>query len=399
MTLSAVDLLSGDFARIPHPYYARLRRTCPVWWDEATRSWYITAYRDVNALLRDPRLTARIGSGFLGDHDRQAVEGVRDILSFFDSWPMFSDGSPHAAMRAAAAPAYRLSMIRPLRNSIAARARDLLSRLDPDAADLLGDYAQPLATSVTCDLLGVPAARQAEVLGWSAEVIGFIGVPQLDLERVAAAREAIAGLRDHLERVTLPDARDGKGPAPLRAFLQLEPDHALALFTQILTGGIEPIVASLGSALTHLLGDARFLLDQACRGEVEVERLAEEALRFEAPFHFVPRTAAHPVTLHGHTLEPGQRVALVVASANRDEDAYAAPGQFRLVAPDQAGPPHLAFGAGSHFCLGAGLARITLTEALRAVAQWASDRHIGQVRADRVPAFGHTVWRRIGLGY
>ncbi|WP_345060913.1 cytochrome P450 [Streptomyces rameus] len=393
------DLLSQSFARNPHPGYAALRRTGPVRWDAATECWYVTAYEDVNALLRDDRLAARIGAGFLGDHDRETWDGVSDVMGFFGSWPMFTDPPHHTTVRSAVASSYRLGAVRPLRAGIAERAEALLAPLDPGSADLLADFAQPLAVSVTCGLLGIAEEHRDELLAWSAEIIGFIGVPRLDPTRAPRARLAIARLREHLATVTLPDARAGRGPGQLKAFLGLDENRASALFAQILTGGIEPVVACLGSALFHLLGPSRPLLDRARRGELEVGGLVEEALRLEAPFHFVPRTATRPVALRGQVIEPGQRVALVVAAANRDPEVYAEPDRFRLPAPGLPERPHLAFGAGHHFCLGAGLARLTLVEAIRAVGNWVGDRPGGAVGGERGPAFGHTVWRRLGLGY
>ncbi|CAM5719156.1 Cytochrome P450 OS=Streptomyces alboniger OX=132473 GN=CP975_14260 PE=3 SV=1 [Streptomyces alboniger] len=395
----AADLLSESFARDPHPHYTHLRTTDPVWWDEATQSWYVTTHQDVNALLRDGRLAARIGEGFLGDHSRHVLDEVADILAFFDSWPMFTDPPQHTAVRSAAAPAHRPGAVRPLRPAIARHARALLDPLDPAKADLLGDFVQPLAVSVTCDLLGIPEERRDTLLTWSGEIIGFIGVPVLDPGRAERARTAIAGLRRHLDQVTLPDARAGRGPAQLRAFLELAPDRAVALFAQILTGGIEPVVACLASALRHLLGDARPLLDASRSTAGLLEELVEEALRLEAPFHFVPRTAVEPITVRGRTIAPGERVALVVAAANRDPEVYAEPDSFRPPDPTRTEPPHLAFGAGHHFCLGAGLARLTLAEAVRAVADWAGDTPVGRLDGERGPGFGHTVWKRMGLGY
>ncbi|MEU1018643.1 MULTISPECIES: cytochrome P450 [unclassified Streptomyces] len=396
---ASVDLMADSFARDPHPQYAVLRRTAPVWWDAATACWYVTAYEDVNTLLRDGRLSARIGAAFLGDHDPATLEEVADVTRFFDAWPMFTDPPEHTAVRSAVGPSYRPAVVRPLRTAIAERADALLKPLDPASADLLADFAQPLAVGVTCDLLGIAAEHRDDLLAWSADIIGFIGVPRLDPGRAPRARHAISRLREHITSVTLPDARAGRGPAQLAAFLRIDEDRAVALFAQILTGGIEPVVACLGSALTHLLGPRRPLLDQVRRGELDVTRLVEEALRLEAPFHFVPRTAVRPVEVRGRVIEAGQRVALVVAAANRDPEVFAEPDRFRLPPPDRDERPQLAFGAGHHFCLGAGLARLTLAEAIRAVAEWVGSGEVGEVGAERAPAFGHTVWRRMGVGY
>jgi cytochrome P450 len=90
-------------------------------------------------------------------------------------------------------------------------------------------------------------------------------------------------------------------------------------------------------------------------------------------------------------IRPGQRVSLVIAAANRDPEVYPEPDHFRLT---QTARPHLSFGAGAHFCLGAPVARLILTEAIRAFAGWLGGRPVTEVADIRQPAFGHLVWDR-----
>ncbi|MFF3012781.1 cytochrome P450 [Streptomyces sp. NPDC057939] len=394
-----VDLLSEDFALDPHPHYRRLREEAPVWWDARTECWYVTSYREVNTLLRDSRLSARIGSGFFGELDPSVRAGVQDVVAFFDSWPMFTDPPAHTRVRAAAGPGYRPGSVSPLRDWVAAQARGLLADCDPYDADLLGRFVHPLAVSVTCRLLGIDEEHRESVLSWSRDIIEFIGVPQCEPDRAPRSRAAIRELQDYLRTVILPMARAGQGPPQIRAFLDLGPEQGAALYAQLLTGGIEPVAASLGSALVGLLDGSENVLDALHVGRVDAAQVAEEALRHDAPFHFVPRSATGPIEVAGETIRAGDRVALVVAAANRDPAVFAAADRFRILPEGDRDRPHLSFGAGHHFCLGAGIARVTLTEAIAAFAEWTEGRPAGRLTADRSAAFCRTVWERVAVGF
>ncbi|MFJ4503855.1 cytochrome P450 [Streptomyces sp. NPDC088864] len=393
------SLLSQEFSRAPHPHYRRLREQAPVWWDTETKCWYVTRYHEVNALLRDARLSARIGEGFYGDLGAPARAAIRDVAGFFDSWPMFTDPPEHTRMRSAAGPGYRPAGVRPLRDRIAREARELLAARDPGDTDLLGGFIHPLAVSVTCHLLGLDEKHRESVLSWSSDIIGFIGVPQCDPDRAPRTRAAIRELQEYLRTVILPMAGAGQGPPQIRAFLDLEPRQGTALYAQLLTGGIEPVAASLASALVGLLDGDQDVLDGLHRGRFDAAQVAEEALRYDAPFHLVPRTATEPVEAAGATMRPGERVALVVAAANRDPAVFADPDRFRIPAAGEPDRPHLSFGAGHHFCLGAGIARATLTEAVSAFAEWTAGRSSVRLKeADRSAAFSRTVWERVAVG-
>ncbi len=389
------DLLSPEFAVDPHPTYAAMRRHGPAWWDEATACWYVVGYDEVDTLLRDPRLSARIGAGFLG----AGAEAAADVLEFFGAWPMFSDPPEHTAVRRQVGSGHRPAAVRPLGERIASTVRRLLAACEPHDADLLRDVVQPLATSVTCDLLGIPGERREELLAWSSDIIAFIGVPVLDPERAPRARAAIGHLDAYLQ-AERERAGDGISTTPqLAGLLSLPAAEGRAMFAQILTGGIEPVVGCIGATLPHLVADGRAVAEDVASGRVRPEAVTEEARRFAAPFHFVPRSVVSPVEVAGERLEPGQRVALVVAAAHRDPRRFVDPDRFRLLAGESTDPRHLAFGAGHHFCLGAPLARMTITESVRALADWVVERDVRTIEAVREPAFGNTVGRRIGWGF
>jgi cytochrome P450 len=126
----------------------------------------------------------------------------------------------------------------------------------------------------------------------------------------------------------------------------------------------------------------------------QVDAVVEEALRFDPPFHFVPRRAVERMSLYGAEVLPGQRVVLVLSAANRDPAVFHDATTFRINHTD---PTHLAFGAGHHYCLGAALARLTIGAAVTALAHWRGSRAVTRITAERAPSYGTTTWRRVAV--
>jgi cytochrome P450 len=162
----------------------------------------------------------------------------------------------------------------------------------------------------------------------------------------------------------------------------------------VLTGGIDPVSACLGSAMAELLSGEGAVLDAVDDGSLDPSLVVEEALRFDAPFHFVPRVTTIASEVAGVTIPPGQRVQLLIAAANRDPAVFTRPNEFVVKRQEAA---HLAFGASHHYCLGAGVARLTLREALRALAAWPQRASIRALLAERKESHGSTLWKRIGV--
>lgn len=388
-------LLGDSFLLDPYPVFEQLRRGGAAVWNEPTQCWYIAGYDAVSGLLRDARLSAAIGAGFASGLSDQQRRSVRDVRAFFDAWPMFSDPPGHTELRGCAAPHYRPRVLADERSRIAAIARRLLSCCADDGLDLAADFAQPLAVQVACGLLGITDEYRSSVLQWSASIMRFIGVPRLDVSRAADTRAAVAQLREYVQSVTVPRAQRGEGPPQMRALIGLPPGQATALFAQLLTGGIEPVVGSLTATLLAMLTQTPGLLTdtdyQSPSGVREAELAAEEGLRYEAPFHYVPRTARVDFTVGEAAIRAADRVFLVIAAANRDPGVFPAPDRFQ---PGQGTRPHLSFGAGAHFCLGAPVARLILVEGIRAFSGWLGGRPVAEVADIRRPAFGHIVWDR-----
>ncbi|WP_142217913.1 cytochrome P450 [Streptomyces sp. SLBN-118] len=386
-------LLTEKTALDPYPVFARMRALDPVHWNEPTNSWYVTTYGDVARLLREESLSACPGdyTGPQRDEDRPEVE---EAMAFFNSWMVFSDPPHQTRLRETVAPAFPRRSAEAWAGHVRRTARELLNAVGEGETDLFDAFAAPLAVRLTCAVLGVPEEDVRLVQDWSSRLIGFLSTPTADPVRARIALRARDDLRKYLQDTVIPGLRatDDERLIPLRGIAGLDPEDALALFAQLLTGGIDPVASALATTADVLLRwDPEARAEALARPEL-LEAVVEEALRYDAPFHFVPRSTTVPLEVGGRTVPAGRRLVLVIASANRDEAVYEGPDAFR---PGRGGPRHLSFGLGRHYCLGALLSRVILREGVLALLERLDGTEARPLAAVRTPAFGVTTWQRL----
>ncbi|POX58195.1 hypothetical protein C3492_39105 [Streptomyces sp. Ru62] len=391
-------LLSPETAVDPYPAFARMRAAEPVHWNPPTNSWYVTTYDLVSRLLTEPALSAVPGD-YTGRQDAADLAEVEQAVAFFNSWMVFSDPPHQTRLREVVAPAFPRRTAEAWAGLARGTAHELLGELGEmprGEVDLFDAFAAPLAARLTCAVLGVPAGDVDRVREWSARLMGFLSTPTADPARARVALAAIGELRGYLQDTVCPRllTTGDDRLVPLRGLARLCPDEALALFSQLLTGGIDPVASALATAADALLCRDPRERAVAAASTTALEAVVEEALRYDAPFHFVPRTTTASLQIGGHRVPAGQRVVLVIASANRDEAVYDRPDTFD---PGRTGPRHLAFGLGKHYCLGAVLSRVVLRESLGALLTWLGTTGPRAVRSVRSPAFGATTWQRVAI--
>jgi len=226
--------------------------------------------------------------------------------------------------------------------------------------DLLADYAEPLAVSVIAELLGVPEDDRHLLRPWSNAIVKMYEygrTAEVETRALAASREFAGYLRDlAAERRTRPR----EDLVSHLTATDLTGDELVASAILLLNAGHEASVNVLGNGVTALLRHpaqwARLRAEPAL-----VAPAVEEMIRYDSPLHLFERTATTDATVAGVPIASGQKVAALIGAANRDPAVFAAPDAMDVGRDPN---PHIGFGAGLHFCLGAPLARVELRTAL-----------------------------------
>ncbi|MCW2931899.1 MAG: cytochrome [Actinomycetia bacterium] len=346
----------------PWPLYRELRKT-PVT-REPDGTYVVTRYRDIVALLHDPRTSSRLTTstttfGIIGqdppEHDR-----ARQIL-------MRHYGPPETPGR-----------IESLRTGIRDIATGLIERFGPDRADLVDEFAYPLPVTVICQLLGVPVEDEPRFRVWADTIIENIVILGTEPDEVVRKREdAIAQMSRYLG--TLADARRvAPGDDLLSALVadertwdgmsHKELDSNAAL---LLLAGHETTVNLIANGMLTLLRHPGLLSRLRADPGFAVP-VVEELLRYEPPVHFLRRMALDKIDVAGVTIPAGATMRLAVAAGSRDPEHVHDPDKFNPDRHDSAAVgvrlqregQHLGFGGGIHYCFGAPLARLEAQVAL-----------------------------------
>ncbi len=354
----APHILDPDLLQqgVPHPLLAELRRREPVSLQElpdGSRYWAVLTHADVVRVSRDPAtFSARRGGINLLD----GVHTLPTLLSL--------DPPEHGEMRRRVLYAFTPRRVRALEGRMREVVEaSLAAALEKEACDFVADLAAPLPLEIVGDILGIPPADRPRVAEWADALAGAddpevrerlggmdpnesalaFGTYAFELARDAASRGELAG--EDLLSVLLNAELEGT---------QVDLPTFAGLFVQIAIAGNET-TRSLIAAGTLELADRPELFGRLAGSPRLLPAAIEELLRWITPVHYFRRTATRDVELSGVRIAEGEKVVLVYASANRDEAVFPEPDRFD---PTRDPNPHLAFGFGEHFCLGAALARL-----------------------------------------
>jgi cytochrome P450 len=356
---TAVDAGLADRARLtdpafyagdPHPVYADLRAQAPVFWCEQGQFWALTKYEDVRSVGRDnvlfsSRRGTLVADGRARDGGGPHPPGARHLMR--------SDPPDHAPMRKIASRAFTPRAVAELEERARIIARDLVSDIDPKSeVDVVAALSAPLTTFVIAELMGVPRDRWSEFWGWTDSAI-----LQIDAGREDAGHAArVAELREYF-RELCEQRRRQPGDDIITDLVggDLNELDLLTYCKFLLVAGTETTRNLISGAVDLLAAHP----DQRRRLAAEpglIPDAVEEMLRVVSPVVAFCRTATADTEIRGQRIAAGDYVAMLYASANRDEDIWPEPDTFDITR--RSGRPHVAFGFGPHVCLGATLARM-----------------------------------------
>jgi len=343
-----MSFFSDDFRRDPYPTYASLRGASPVLHEPQSGAWLVFDYDGVKRTLHDQGSFASAVSPEGGPTSR---------------WLIFMDPPRHTRLRALIVKAFTPRVVEGLEPRIRALSRELLDRtITRGTMDLVTDYAAPLPMMVIAELLGVPLVDRPRFLRWTDVMLGLAAtVSGDDTGRAAEAFAAATGeMADYVgalvatrRSVPTSDLLSGLVHATVDGE-RLTGDEILGFFQVLLVAGSETTTNLIDNAIIDLL-DHPAELARLRATPALVPSAIEEVLRHRSPGQAMFRRARRDVVLHDRTVPAGSLVLAMIGAANRDPARFTEPDRLDVAREPN---PHLAFGHGAHFCLGAALSRL-----------------------------------------
>ncbi|MFF7675317.1 cytochrome P450 [Actinacidiphila glaucinigra] len=373
-TATVFDPWSPQFVADPYPAYARLRAQGRAHWFEPSGQWLIPHFADVSALLRDRRLGRTYLHRFTHEEfGRTAPPPEHEPFTTLNGNGLLDLEAPdHTRIRRLVSKAFTPRTVERLTPTVQRLAGELVERLVAEGGgDLVAMVAEPLPVAVIAEMLGIPAADRHLLRPWSADIVGMFELnPSEEAARkaVRASEEFSAYLRE-----LIAERRKTPGEDLISALIaahdegdRLSEQEMVSTCVLLLNAGHEATVNTTANGWWTLFRHPAQLAELRAAPEELLPTAIEELLRFDTPLQMFERWVLDDMEVGGTVIPRGSEVALLFGSANRDPERFADPDRLDLSRADN---PHITFGAGIHYCLGAPLARIELaasfTELLR----------------------------------
>jgi cytochrome P450 len=364
-------LASGVGEDDPYPAYRALADFGPV---QQLRSgtWLVLGYDDCASVLRDPR--------YVNDVERVCTDkggpswGDHPSLRMLSEMLLMANPPRHRRLRRFVAATFARARIEALRGEIGRIVDELLDRIeDAGTTDFVAEFSDVLPIRVVHLVLGIPGTGEDEAgrdLRHHTLAFNALFERSMSPERLEAADRAVLGLRAYIGELIDGTSREPAGDllsslvAAHRAGL-LDVDDVVMLLFQVYNASFQTTTSLLGNGL-HAFLHHPDQLELLRRDRAAVPAAVQECLRFDPPVQTTGRHADRDVVLHGAGIAQGDMVVTILAAANRDPRWFPDPDRF-LVA--RSGPPPLSYGAGPHYCLGAGLATLQAEVAFAALVR------------------------------
>jgi cytochrome P450 len=274
---------------------------------------------------------------------------------------LFMEGAGHTRLRGLCSQAFTPARVEALRVHVQDIANDLLDDVMPKGEmDLIADFAAPLPSIVTAELLGVPTSDHRQLKEWSGDLAEMLGNFQHNPDRsdrvLNTATQMTAYFRDAIREQRV-RPREGLLHALLTAKIgddRLADDEVIASIIVTMVGGQETTMNLIGNGMLSLLRNPDVAAD--LRNDLSlIPSAVEELLRYESPSQHTARLAHEDIELGGKLIRKRQAVYAVMGAANRDPERFPDPDRIDIRRKENR---HVAFGYGAHFCFGAPLARL-----------------------------------------
>ncbi len=378
--LSELDFFSAEVQECPFHVYQQLQEEAPVWQIPGTNVFVVTRYDDIREIIRDPSrfsssFSALLNTGSSNEEVNaiygQGYEMVETLLT--------QDPPRHRVYRNLVNKVFSNKRIEGMRSEIEKMSNELIDQwIDENEVDLLNRFCVPLPIYVISDQLGVPRSELPLIKKWSDASASRLGRLASEEEQIQNAKDIVefqhyfAALLDRMRETPEDNIISDLANNTIDEGRLLTKPEALGMIQQILVAGNETSTSAIAGGVVLLIQNPE---QQAVLRQHPdlIPGAAEEILRLETPTTGMWRRATAETEIGGESIPEGAFLMVRFAAGNRDESIFSDGGAMN-VARENA-DSHLAFGQGTHFCLGAQLARmelqIALTGLLSRTTDWA----------------------------
>ncbi len=359
--LDSVNIGSREFKVNPYPFYARLRAEAPAYrvrLPAGLSVWLITRYDDAAMVLKDGRFVKSRSNALTPELEANWLHKLLQLRWFrpLQLSMLHQDPPDHTRLRALVNKAFTPGLIEQMRQRVQELTDELVDKVQSRGRmDLIHDYALPVPTTIIAEMLGVPAEDRHKFHRWSHAL--FVSSTWGLLKAIPKALALLGYLRKIIKKRRANPRDDLVSALALaeEAGETLTEDELLAMVALLLVAGHETTVNLIGNGSLALL-EHPDQMEKLRNEPALIKSAVEELLRYTSPVDLsTERFAREDVTIAGVTIRRGEMVAAVIASANRDERQFTKPDSLDITREPN---KHLSFGLGTHFCLGAPLARL-----------------------------------------
>ncbi len=357
-----LDPQNPQFYENPYGFYHELRQKARAFKWEQYGYWCFPTHEDVSALLRDRRFGRQILH--VATREELGMAEIPPRLKAFHDFEKHSllelEPPVHTRLRGLVSRAFLSRQVERLRPKIESLSNSLVDGFEAQGeVDLLAAYATPIPVIVICELLGVPTDMAKQFLAWSHDMVAmYMAKRNFAIEE--AAVKATIEFSGYMRSLIAERRKNPQGDL-LSELVRAESEGEKLSENELVTTAI--LILNAGhEATVHSIGNGIKALLELAIMEPITEPIIEEIMRYDAPLHLFTRYALEDMEYAGIKLKKGEEVGLMLGAANRDQTRFESPDQFITSRETN---PHVSFGAGIHFCIGAPLARLEMLIALQ----------------------------------
>lgn len=365
--IAPLSLSSSEFLRNPYPLYDKLRSNHPIYKGNSFKypGWYVTGYEEAVAILKNH-------IAFKNRAPLPQTSGKYEHLkNIQNDMMLFKNQQDHKRLRMLVSNVFSLNVVEDYRPYIEKTVHDLLNKVEnKKRMEIVTDFAFPLASLIIAKILGVPSEECNQFREWTIHLIQTIDFTR-SRKTLATGNDTTMLLLTYFKELINKRKQDPQDDLISRLIREeqqgdkLTDEELLATCILLVIAGHETTVNLISNSILALLNHPeQFKLLK--ENPLLIKTAVEEFLRYESPTQMTARVALEDVEMSGITIKKGEQVYIMLGAANRDPKKFIEPNVLDITRHSN---PHLAFGYGSHFCLGSSLARLEAQIAIQILLQ------------------------------